>query len=64
MVKILMDGMCEGCKHADLELESYISDEFRGQVTKYSLICSHQDVCMSWDDKLSYETNKIKYGLE
>lgn len=63
MVKILMDGMCEGCKHADLELESYICDDFTEQETKYSLRCSHQDVCMSWNGKLSYETNKIRYGL-
>lgn len=63
MVKILMDGMCEGCKHAELELESYVADSFTEQETKYSLRCSHQDVCESWDDKLSYEINKIKYGL-
>lgn len=63
MVKILMDSMCENCKHADLELESYIYNDFTGQETKYSLRCSHQDVCMLWNDKLSYETNKIRYGL-
>lgn len=63
MVKILMDGMCENCKYADLELESYICDDFREQVTKHSLKCSHQDVCESWDDKLRYEVNKIRYGV-
>lgn len=55
MIDIYTSGMCENCKHADLELESTYFDSFK----EYELKCSHEEVCRLWEMKLYSE--RIKY---
>lgn len=63
MIKILMDGMCENCKYADLKLESLVFDSFEDQKTDYILKCRHEEICYLWEQKLKSKRAKFKYGL-
>lgn len=52
MVKIVYDGMCEGCKCADLQLE-YRSAIGKSESEKWwTLICTHKSACKQMEDKM------------
>lgn len=42
-IDIMFDGICKGCRHADLELESaesYYGEKF------WAVICNHERACI------------------
>lgn len=51
MVKIVYDGMCEGCECADLRLE-YCSAINKSESEKWTLICTHKFACEQMEDKM------------
>lgn len=64
MIDIYMSGMCENCKHADLELESICFNSAEGERKEYGLKCSHEEVCRLWELKLRSEHIRVKYETE
>lgn len=48
MIKIIMTGMCEGCKYADLKLD-YIQSCCGEKY--WSVSCIHADACNSMENK-------------
>lgn len=44
MIELKFTGMCEGCKLADLRLQSLCVDNF----TYWMVICEHEPVCNKW----------------
>ena len=57
MIRIVMDGMCQGCNYADLELD-YVDLSFCGQKEWY-IQCNHRDAC---DHMETITIHKIKQG--
>lgn len=49
-IDIMFDGICKGCRHADLELESvesYYGEKF------WAVICNHARACeAAWEKAL------------
>lgn len=48
MIEVIMTGMCEGCKYADLKLDyyqSYVDEKY------WSASCSHANACNSMENK-------------
>ena len=56
MIGILMDGMCNGCEHADLEL-NYL--EFLDGRKTWSVKCVHRNACDNMETKT---IKRIKKG--
>ena len=44
MIKIIFDGMCEGCEYADLTSEVY--ELQRGNEMIHEVVCKHEEPCM------------------
>lgn len=63
MLGILMDGMCSGCEHADLELDCL--DYPDGRKT-WTVKCVHRNACDNMETKTinrvrkSYRSEEIK----
>ena len=47
MLSIEFDGMCKGCRCADIHVEGYKVDAFfdSSSEMRYEVACSHQDAC-------------------
>ena len=53
-INIKLEGMCEGCPYADLELDDPIHLIFGSEpYTEYRITCYHQQVCNAWEQKLN-----------
>lgn len=51
MVKIVYDGMCEGCECADLQLE-YVPGVNIPENERWALICKHEFACDQMERKV------------
>lgn len=49
MIRIVMDGMCKGCKYADLELDYYNLSFSGGK--EWIIKCNHRDACDNMETK-------------
>lgn len=49
MIRIVMDGMCEGCKYADLELD-WLCLTYSGE-KEWMIKCIHRDACDNMETK-------------
>lgn len=48
MIEIVMTGMCEGCKYAELVLDVYRADSDENY---WSVRCTHENACNRTEDK-------------
>lgn len=51
MIYIVMNGMCEGCRYADLELSCEEDELLDGPVKRWRVRCIHRDACDSMETK-------------
>ncbi len=58
MIRIVMDGMCTGCKYADLELER-VSLPYSG-TKEWAIRCVHRDACDNMETKTINRMTKFK----
>lgn len=57
MISIVMDGMCSGCKYADLELDGvYLSCS---GTKEWSVRCIHRDACDNMETKTINRITKV-----
>ena len=45
MIKLEFTGLCEGCEHADLELDCLEFGRFDKSEKEWSVRCRHADAC-------------------
>lgn len=54
MIEIVMTGICEGCKHANLTLDYVLSDSFDSSNSNidWQIFCTHQEACEAMMEKV------------
>lgn len=55
MIHIAKTGICHGCEKADLELESFETENFNGVEKHWSIRCIHQQACERIYERLDNE---------
>lgn len=64
MVSIKFSGMCNGCRHAELELQAFESpsyDNFSFETDKlWTIHCTHERVCEEWNKEVKELTDEVK----
>ncbi len=51
MIELKFTGICEGCKHSELELEDDSYYEYDDECKIWRVSCIHEEVCRMWRQK-------------